>query len=311
MSTNPGGEVADEVVKMMLSGTEMTVRLSADAAKNMLAISLALAKNHKKLSGKTNFAKMLKETRDIRMFPMTKAQFKRFQKEARKYKLLYSSIRDKGGKGNMIDVVLPVTELDRANMVFERIRYAQHPVIQQPVQQEPNKEPEQAQAQPQMQNPEPEPEPELAQEFDPDFDPDFDLEPIAAPQKQSVEEQLAALGFVEQPETEPIQQVQTVVQETVQETEQKNVSRSEPDWNASGHSATLPEPCETTRNTAMTMDDTLDMGALRSSILEALEHYKAELSHQETSTQIPEKAAEKLADTASAVVSAVKHEPQR
>lgn len=42
-----GGEAADQMVRMMLSGTEVAVRLSGSALKNLLALSLALARNHK------------------------------------------------------------------------------------------------------------------------------------------------------------------------------------------------------------------------------------------------------------------------
>lgn len=41
-----GGEAADQMVRMMLSGTEVAVRLSGSALKNLLALSLALARNH-------------------------------------------------------------------------------------------------------------------------------------------------------------------------------------------------------------------------------------------------------------------------
>ena len=44
-----GGEAADQMVRMMLTGTEVTVRLGASALKNLLAITLALAKHHKTL----------------------------------------------------------------------------------------------------------------------------------------------------------------------------------------------------------------------------------------------------------------------
>lgn len=66
---------------------------------------------------------MLRETRDLRRFPMTPRQYKEFRKLAKKHKLLYSVIRDKDGHGHLMDVILPVTELDRANAIFERILY--------------------------------------------------------------------------------------------------------------------------------------------------------------------------------------------
>ena len=122
-----GGEAADQMVRMMLSGTEVMVRLSGSALKNMLALTMALASNRKVLSGKVNMGKMLRETRDLRRFPMTPQQYKQFQKLAKKHKLLFSVIRDKDDKGKLMDVILPVTELDRANAIFERILYTLPP----------------------------------------------------------------------------------------------------------------------------------------------------------------------------------------
>ena len=39
-----GGEAADQLVRMMLSGSEVAVRLSGSAIKNVLALTMALAK---------------------------------------------------------------------------------------------------------------------------------------------------------------------------------------------------------------------------------------------------------------------------
>ena len=118
------GDAAETVVRVMLTGTEITLRLTASAAKNLLALSVALAKQHKQISGKTRMKKILKDTRDIRVFPMTRAQYREFQKKSKPFRLLYASIRDRDG-GGQIDLVLPATELDRANLVFEKMLYRQ------------------------------------------------------------------------------------------------------------------------------------------------------------------------------------------
>ena len=135
------GDAADTVVRVMLTGTEITLRLTASATKNLLALSVALAKQHKQISGKTNMKKMLKDTRDIRVFPMTKAQYRAFQKQAKPFRLLYASIRDRDGHGQ-IDLVLPATELDRANLVFEKMLYRQEDKVsdKDPAEKVPKKE---------------------------------------------------------------------------------------------------------------------------------------------------------------------------
>ncbi|MBD5085638.1 MAG: DUF3801 domain-containing protein [Clostridiales bacterium] len=130
-----GGEAADQMVRMMLSGGEVAVRLGGSALKNLLALTMALAKNNQTISGKVNMTRMLRETRDLRLFPMSPEQYKQFQKHAKKQKILFSAIKDKDDKGKLIDVVLPVTELDRANLIFERIMY-QGPARQAPEREE-------------------------------------------------------------------------------------------------------------------------------------------------------------------------------
>ena len=119
-----GGEAADQLVRMMLSGSEVAVRLGGSALKNMLALTMALARNNKTISGKVNLGRMLRETRDLRQFPMTPEQYHEFAMLAKKQKILFSAIRDKDDTGKLIDVILPVTELDRANRIFERILYS-------------------------------------------------------------------------------------------------------------------------------------------------------------------------------------------
>lgn len=126
-----GGEAADQMVRMMLSNGEVAVRLGGSALKNLLALTMALVKNNQTISGKVNMTRMLQETRDLRLFPMSPEQYKQFQKHAKKQKILFSAIKDRDGKGKVIDVVMPVTELDRANLIFERIMY-QGPIRQAP-----------------------------------------------------------------------------------------------------------------------------------------------------------------------------------
>jgi hypothetical protein len=118
-----GGEAADQMVRMMLSGGEVAVRLSGSAVKNGAAILLALTQNRQKVYGKTRLVKMLRQTRDVRVFPMTAQQYREFRKQAKRLKILYAGVRQTRRKNAPIDVVLPTTELERANQIFGRMLY--------------------------------------------------------------------------------------------------------------------------------------------------------------------------------------------
>lgn len=117
------GEAAEKAVRMMLSGGEVAVKLAGSALKNGAALLLALYRNHRKVYGKTSFVKLLNQTRDVRTFSMTLEQFRQFQKESMKYKILYSAVQDTRHRNAPVDLILPATEIERANRLFEKIRY--------------------------------------------------------------------------------------------------------------------------------------------------------------------------------------------
>jgi hypothetical protein len=117
-----GGEAADQLVKMMLSGGEVTIRLTGSTLKNVLALTMALMKNRRTLSGKVTMRKMLQETRDLRVITLSPEDYKKFEKLAKKQRILFSAIKNGDNTGQVIDVVLPAGELERANMVFQRIQ---------------------------------------------------------------------------------------------------------------------------------------------------------------------------------------------
>ncbi len=237
-----GGEAADQMVRMMLSGTEVMVRLSGSALKNMLALTMALASNRKVLSGKVNMGKMLRETRDLRRFPMTPEQYKQFKKLAKKHKLLFSVIKDKDDRGKVLDVILPVTELDRANSIFERILYTLPP------------EPERRPAKPlqkghevfqERQAPERE-APEQVQVRHRERQPSERRKPALKPQEAPVRPPQPQREVSQRSEEQGRQQA-PVTQRQVKE---KNGSRSERDSHVIKISSSIPKESGTTRGTS-------------------------------------------------------------
>lgn len=235
-----GGEAADQMVRMMLSGTEVMVRLSGSALKNMLALTMALASNRKVLSGKVNMGKMLRETRDLRRFPMTPEQYKQFKKLAKKHKLLFSVIKDKDGKGKLIDVILPVTELERANAIFERILYTLPP------------EPERRPAKPLQQGHEV-------------FQPDRQVQERQAPEQVQVKRQERQKKAAVRPQEAPAKQEQPQREVSQRPAEQgrqeapvtqrqenkgKNGSRSERDSHVTKINSSMPKESGASRGTS-------------------------------------------------------------
>ena len=74
---------------MMPSSGEVAVKLAGLAAKNAAAMLLALARNHKKVYGRTSLKKILQQTRDIRSFSLTPEPYRKFSHQAKDKVLLY------------------------------------------------------------------------------------------------------------------------------------------------------------------------------------------------------------------------------
>lgn len=84
--------------------------------------------------------KMLQQTRDLRTFPMTQEEYRTFKKGAWEKKLLYAAIKNTRTPNGMVDVVMPPSEVERANLVFAQMMYRQPEAERQKAQEVPAKE---------------------------------------------------------------------------------------------------------------------------------------------------------------------------
>ncbi len=118
-----GGDAADEFVRIMLNGTEVAIRLTGSAAKNLAALLIAWSKNEKKVYGKTTMMKLLRSGDELRVLTnMTKDQYKEFKKQVGN-KVLYSPFIDKKKGGDKLDIVIPAKSIPLINPTLKRIGY--------------------------------------------------------------------------------------------------------------------------------------------------------------------------------------------
>ncbi len=117
------GDAAEQVSRFVLSGGEIALRMTGSLIKNVVAFLLAMRQNNKVVHGRKSLKKLLGNTRDLRVFPMSKEQFKKFQKLAKPRKLLYAGIGNRKHKQGTVDLMLPMSEIERANQIFETIGF--------------------------------------------------------------------------------------------------------------------------------------------------------------------------------------------
>lgn len=117
------GEVADLMVKEGIQITEASIKLLAAGSKNLAAFLWALAKDGKKLSGKTNMARLLKEGKELKTFRIKEDDLKEFRAFAKK-NVLFSAIKDKRANDGTIDLVTNTDFVSQVNLFMERRGYA-------------------------------------------------------------------------------------------------------------------------------------------------------------------------------------------
>ncbi len=116
-----GGEAADQMVREGIEITEAAVKLSALGAKNLAAIALALAKDNPKVKGKTNINHLLKEGKELQVFPLKATDLHEFKSQAKQYGVLFAAIKDK--EGELVEVLCKAEDVSKLNRIFEKMGY--------------------------------------------------------------------------------------------------------------------------------------------------------------------------------------------
>ena len=117
---NYGNEPTDQIVRFVLDGTEMALKLTGAAAKNFLLFVYAVLKDQKKVRGKTRLVRMLREQRGFKFFNVPMDNMKEFAQQARGHGLLYVPIRNKKMK-EAIEVVVFADDASKVQRIYDNL----------------------------------------------------------------------------------------------------------------------------------------------------------------------------------------------
>lgn len=121
---NPGGDIAETVVRLYLHGAEIAIKLTGAGAKNLAALLYALLKdNAKRSKGRTRLLKLLKNTTELKSFDVKVQDLPAFHKLAKKLHFLYVPIGEKGAENGWAKILVRVEDLARANIARAQLGY--------------------------------------------------------------------------------------------------------------------------------------------------------------------------------------------
>lgn len=122
---NTSGEAADQVIRMSLNGVEVAARISGKAALEVATMLYAVMKDQKKTKGKTRLTNLLKSGKPLTVFTLPNQDLASFQKEAKKYGILYYAVRNqKSNSDGMVDIMVKSEDAPRINRIVERFKLA-------------------------------------------------------------------------------------------------------------------------------------------------------------------------------------------
>ena len=118
-----GSEAAEQMTKETLRISETIAKLAGTGAKNLTVFLAAVMKDNVKIKGKTNLSTLLKEGKELKVFPIQEEYLHHFSREAKKYGILYTVIKDTKAEPPTFDILARAEDVSKINRVFELIEY--------------------------------------------------------------------------------------------------------------------------------------------------------------------------------------------
>lgn len=122
---NNSGDAAEQVVRFSLEGTEVALKLTGSAAKNVAAAIYAVLKNRdkNKIKGRQRLTGMLKSGKELKVFTVSEEHLKQFAREAKRYGVVYCALRGKEKSADgMVDVMVRAEDASKINRIVERFK---------------------------------------------------------------------------------------------------------------------------------------------------------------------------------------------
>lgn len=123
---NYGGDAAEQIVRFSLEGMEALLRITGQGTRELAILIAAALKAEQKTAGKGRLTNMLKSGKELTVFSLPQKDLKKFVKEAKKYGVLYSVIKEKNSKdeNGIVDIITRAEDAPKINRVVERFKLA-------------------------------------------------------------------------------------------------------------------------------------------------------------------------------------------
>lgn len=119
------GEVAELVVKEGIELSGEAVKLAGQGVVSAAALVAALASDQNRVVGKASVTRLARENSEILVIPIRAEDLKAFDKQAKRYGILYAAVKKRGEDSGIVDILSTADCSAQLNFVLEGMGYAQ------------------------------------------------------------------------------------------------------------------------------------------------------------------------------------------
>jgi hypothetical protein len=121
---NYSGEAADQVVRLVIQGTEVALKLTGTAAERIAVLIYTMMKEQHKTAGQIRLASMLKSGKEMYVFTIMGKDLSAFAEEAKRYGVLYCALKARNTEKGLTDVMVYKEDASKINRIVEKLSLA-------------------------------------------------------------------------------------------------------------------------------------------------------------------------------------------
>ena len=122
---NTSGEAADQVMRMMLNGTEVLLKLTGTGVMHVSTSLFSTLRQQKRTRGRARLETMLKSGKPLKVYTFRDRDLQKFKEVAKQYGILYTVLKEKDKTDGVFDVMVRAEDESKIARIVERFKIAQ------------------------------------------------------------------------------------------------------------------------------------------------------------------------------------------
>ena len=115
-------ETADQIVRMVMQGSEVVLRLSGEASMRVAHMIYSALQGDHTTKGKATLWEFLKSGKPQKVFTVPEEYLKAFTSASKKFGFPFVMLKDKADKKGLVDIMVYATDASKVNRVLENLK---------------------------------------------------------------------------------------------------------------------------------------------------------------------------------------------